>query len=263
MPRRPTLGREAGKACKVLTRKGFRPGLGRGGLGRYLVGVSAQPLIDQDLDELAIFPLHGAALFPNTVVPLHVFEPRYRQLVEHCLERDRPLAVWQLDPGGPPSLFGPGIRHVATAGRIAVHHRMPDGRYNVVVEGVERVALVEEIESSTLYRTVRTRRHPLAPLDPRALQVRLAALKGIAVQLLPVYPRAAQLVEVTLGRTRDPEEISDVLCSVTFEDGAARQLLLEQSDIVARLDRVIESLSNTLLRDLPGPSDGEHHPPPC
>jgi Lon protease-like protein len=225
--------------------------------------VSAQPLIDQDLDELAIFPLHEAALFPNTVVPLHVFEPRYRQLVEHCLEQDRPLAVWQLDPGGPASAFGPGIRRVATAGRIAVHHAMPDGRYNVVVEGVERVAFLEEVESPALYRTVRTRRHPLSPVDVRAVQARLEALKGIAVQLLPVHPRAARLVDVTLGRTDDPEEISDVLCSVTFEDGGARQLLLEQSDVNARLDRVIESLSNTLLRDLPETPDGEHPAPPC
>ena len=109
--------------------------------------MSAAPLQERDLDELAIFPLHGVALFPNTVVPLHVFEPRYRQLVQDCIERERPLAVWQLDPAQPASDFGPGIRRVATAGRIAVHHEMPDGRFNVVVEGLERVRLVEELDA--------------------------------------------------------------------------------------------------------------------
>ena len=219
-------------------------------------------MTDSELHRLAIFPLHGVSLFPNTMVPLHVFEPRYRQLVEDCLEQDRPLAVWQLDPGRR-SEHGPGIRQVATAGRIVVHHRLPGGRFNVVVEGVERVQLVEELESDELYRTVRSRRHPLAPIDEAAARSRIQALRGIAWQLYEVHPRAARLVEVTLKRTDDLRTISDVLCSVTFDDPRARQVLLEQSDIVARLDRVVESLSNTLLRDLPEPPDELAPPPIC
>lgn len=224
--------------------------------------MSPAPVSDNELHRLAIFPLHGVALFPNTMVPLHVFEPRYRQLVEDCLEQDRPLAVWQLDPGRP-SEHGPGIKQVATAGRIVVHHRLPGGRFNVVVEGVERVQLVEEVASEALYRKVRSRRHPLAPLDEAAADVRLAALRGIAWQLYDVHPRAARLVEITLKRTDDLRTISDVLCSVTFDDPAARQHLLEQSDVIARLDRVIDSLSNTLLRDLPEPPEEQPPAPVC
>ena len=67
-----------------------------------------------------------------------MFEPRYKALVEDCLESSSPLAVWQLDPAAGKTVFGPGIHEVATAGRIAIHHRLPGGRMNVVVEGLQR-----------------------------------------------------------------------------------------------------------------------------
>lgn len=213
--------------------------------------MNRSPLSDDELERLAVFPLQGVVLFPHTVQPLHVFEARYCSLVQDCLDEDRPLALWQVDEARGRTPFGPGLQQVATAGRIVVHHELPDGRHSVVVEGLERVRLVEELEPEGLYRVVRSRRHPMCEPDPRAVAARIETLQLLARSLLSVQPRAARLVQVTLLRlpeATDQQELSDVLCSLTFEDGSARQGLLEQSDVVSRLDRVIESLSGLVLR---------------
>jgi Lon protease-like protein len=209
--------------------------------------VERGPLAPDERTKLAIFPLPGTVLFPNTVVPLHVFEPRYRALVEDCLEAKAPLAVWQLDPGAGETERGPGIRQVATAGRIAVHHRFPDGRYNVVIEGVERVRLVTEHDSQSAYRVVQAERHPLEATQSSVISRKLETISGIARCLSVEHSRAARLVQVTLRRLSQPNEISDVLCSLAFDEGPDRQKLLELSRVPDRLDRVIDSLSALLL----------------
>ncbi len=107
------------------------------------------------LAALKVFPLHGVAVLPGTPAPFHVFEPRYRALVADALEGDRILAV--------PALFGPSDAHalrppvkaVCGAGIIEEVERHEDGRYDIVLRGVARVRLVEELPPNRLYREFR------------------------------------------------------------------------------------------------------------
>ncbi|MEM7245120.1 MAG: LON peptidase substrate-binding domain-containing protein [Acidobacteriota bacterium] len=212
-------------------------------------------LTSEHLGQLALFPLEGVALFPNTMLPLHVFEPRYKTLVEDCLEHDLPMAVWQLDPEGEETPHGPRIRNVATAGRIAVHHRHDDGRFDIVVEGLERVRLVEEQSTVTPYRIATTERHPLTEPDRDALLARRQVLRELATALVPLHPRAGKLVIITLERVDDAGELSDVLCSLTTGNGSKRQGLLENDSVLERLDEVIDVLGSLVLRSDPGELD--------
>ncbi|MBX3464071.1 MAG: LON peptidase substrate-binding domain-containing protein [Planctomycetes bacterium] len=104
--------------------------------------------------EVPIFPLPGAFLFPHQVMPLHIFEPRYRQMVEDLLDSAGRLVIGTLlrEPvpaGRPPQLLG-----VAGLGEILRHQRLEDGRYQILVLGLARVRF-EEVPSDRLYRRVR------------------------------------------------------------------------------------------------------------
>lgn len=223
--------------------------------------MTERPLSDDELSRLAVFPLPEAVLFPNAALPLHVFEPRYRKLVGDCIESKAPLAVWQLAPAttaASGAQQGPALQPVATAGRIGSHVPLPDGRIDIVVLGVERVRLLDEAESDEPYRIVRVARHPLDPLAAGDAAGRIETLRGLAGMLAVEHPRAARLLSLTLTRCEDPEELSDVLCAITHDDGMLRQELLETSSIPARLDRVVETLSSLVLHaGLGDDDDGE------
>ncbi len=97
------------------------------------------------MKQVPVFPLPNVVFFPKTTLPLHIFEPRYRQMVAHALDRDRLIAVALLKPGWEKDYHGaPDFYLVATMGRITEHEKLEDGRYNILLEGVERVHLLED-----------------------------------------------------------------------------------------------------------------------
>jgi Lon protease-like protein len=99
-----------------------------------------------------IFPLPNAVLFPHVLLPLHIFEPRYVQMVEDALLEDSLIALAQLKPGwetlrgGEPSELFP----VLCLGHIAHHVRLQNGHYNLVLQGTQRVKLISELPSEHL-----------------------------------------------------------------------------------------------------------------
>ena len=111
---------------------------------------------DRDLPgELPVFPLPNAVLFPGTTLPLYVFEPRYRQMVEDVLRHGRWMSVALLRPGFEADYEGsPEFHDVAGAGFLVRSNRLEDGRYEITLEGRARVRL-EEVPSARLYRMVR------------------------------------------------------------------------------------------------------------
>ncbi len=117
---------------------------------------------DQDLKDFArvcrLFPLPGVVLFPHSVLPLHIFEPRYLQMTEDALASDRLIAIVQVRP---PSEWEapdrPSLEPFGCLGRIFKHERLPDGRFNFLLLGRKRVQLTREIPSGKLYRTSEVR----------------------------------------------------------------------------------------------------------
>ena len=105
---------------------------------------------------LPIFPLPDVTFFPSTLLPLHVFEARYRAMVMDVLARDRRLAVVKLQPGfDQASYLGkPAVHPVAGAGEIVSWERLATGRYNILVKGEWRIRIDSERPSDTLYRIV-------------------------------------------------------------------------------------------------------------
>src|SRR5471032_3298722 len=117
-------------------------------------------------DLLPLFPLPNVVLFPNVFLPLHIFEPRYREMVADALASDRMIGMVLLRPGWDQDHEGrPAIYSIGCSGVLTHTERLPDGRYNLVLRGIERFRIVREDDARS-YR--RARIDPLVdrPLDP-------------------------------------------------------------------------------------------------
>lgn len=100
-----------------------------------------------------LFPLSGVVLFPNAVLPLHIFEPRYRQMTEDALASDRLMTIVQVRPLIEwTSPNEPALEEYGCLGRVLKHERLPDGRFNFLLLGRKRVRLTRETISGKLYR---------------------------------------------------------------------------------------------------------------
>jgi uncharacterized protein len=103
-----------------------------------------------------LFPLPNLVLFPHALQPLHIFEPRYLELMAAALATDGLITMAILAPGWERDYEGrPAIHKIACLGRITTHHTLPDGRYTLLLQGVARVRIVEELPLDNLFRTAR------------------------------------------------------------------------------------------------------------
>lgn len=143
---------------------------------------------------LPIFPLQGVLLLPRARLPLHVFEPRYRQMVEDCLDGPGRIVLGTIAAGHEHEHLGaPPIEPVCGLGEIGRHERLSDGRYHVVLVGVARVR-VREVESDRLYRQVEAE-----PIDesvsasPEAMRVREEVCEAIRERVPDVGPIPEQM----------------------------------------------------------------------
>jgi Lon protease-like protein len=103
-----------------------------------------------------LFPLPNVVLFPHVMLPLHIFEPRYRQMTADALAGDRLLTLVLLRPGWEADYEGkPALHSMACLGKILAEQQLPDGRYNLLLRGLSRGRILHEVADQKLYRTAR------------------------------------------------------------------------------------------------------------
>jgi len=200
---------------------------------------------------LPIFPLPDVIFFPNTLMPLHVFEARYRAMVMDVLARDRRLAIVKLMPGFEPTYAGkPAVHAVAGAGEIVSWERLATGRYNILVKGEWRVRIEGERPSDTLYRIVSAQKlEEIAPTTD--VSAALARIRTACGRLLQALDRPPDLLDTALAEGQAPGVIADRIAAAVVPDPAARQELLETLDVTRRLERLgaaLDQLVNELRR---------------
>lgn len=198
-----------------------------------------------------IFPLPEVVFFPETVLPLHVFEPRYRQMVADCLAADGWMAVVMLRAGWEKDYQGrPPVQTIAGVGEIIQAEMLADGRYNILLHGRSRIRiLAEEPPEGRLYRVVRAERleeeGPKA--DDRTFGARLQELRAAHARLLVAlgqsHPDVVGRLTVA-GAT--PGAAIDRIVSAVVPDAEVRQRLLEAVDVSDRLDLAVGALGELL-----------------
>jgi Lon protease-like protein len=189
------------------------------------------------LEELPIFPLPRLVFFPNTMLPLHVFEPRYRKMLADCLETHGAMAVVRLDPRG---ARGDGIARVAGAGVVVHHEPLGDGRSNLVLAGAARVML-EELPFCPPYR--RARATVLEPVHTHVPDKDHAALVAAATDFVREVRRHDSDFSFELPSSRGPGVLADVCAAHLIVDADVRQRLLEELDDAVRVRAVIDELA--------------------
>ena len=198
---------------------------------------------------LPIFPLPGLTFFPHTLLPLHIFEARYRAMVTDCLARDRRLAVVGLKPGYEAEYEGkPAVYAVAGAGEIVRWERLATGRFNILVRGDCRVRIQSELPTDTLYRVVGARvlEDVVAQGENGRLAARINHVKAACLRLLEAQGQSSREVERALGAATVPGVVADRIASAVIPDPLLRQELLETLDVGPRLDRLAVALDDLL-----------------
>lgn len=165
---------------------------------------------------IPMFPLPGVFLLPRQILPLHVFEPRYKQMVDDVLDGQGRLAIGtilqgQSAPEGDSEPMPPRVLHVAGVGEIARHEKTDDGRYFIWLFGIGRFDL-EEAPSDRLYRQVKVR-----PLEETGIPARSAE------------PLTNSLRAALDARSESPLELPDDVPPELLTDALVQKLQLPQS----------------------------------
>jgi len=223
--------------------------------GRRSVGASTLTVeLEKSLDSLPIFPLPQIVLFPHALLPLHVFEPRYRAMLKDCLATHRAMALALLGPdiAGSGEQALPPIAAIAGVGFIIEHQPLSDGRANIVVQGRARVRL-DELRFEPPYRRARaTLLHDAAEsVPPSDVAALVASVTAFAAEIRKHNPTFSFRAPTNL----DPGALSDFCAHHFIVDTSLRQELLEELRPAERIRLVTRELAaqhSALLRESGG-----------
>ena len=201
------------------------------------------------LSAVPIFPLPGAVLLPGTFLSLHVFEPRYRAMMEYVIEGHRLLVVALLDTQAPGDAHGrPRVHPVAGLGLLRRSVRLPDGRYNIVLEGVGRVDVHAELPPDLVFRRAAAELlEDAPPADLGALGPAIASVRTLCHQALIQAGDLDPDVLEELNQVQDPGRLADLVAAAAFTDPLLRQQVLAEPGVEARLELVAGALGALLL----------------
>jgi Lon protease-like protein len=183
-----------------------------------------------------IFPLAGAILFPRSQLPLHIFEPRYREMVSDAIDGAGRIAMIQpqrLDDDNKAPLYGVGC-----VGELVGVEELEDGRYNIVLLGSNRFRLISEADVGAPYRCAEVDVQAYDDSDPPALSLgqraeveREARRLGDAMGLAVDWDAVSRL---------DDEMLVNAIAQVAPFDVGAKQALLEESTLDGRADLLVQ-----------------------
>lgn len=223
------------------------------------------PLPLPDSLNVPLFPLPGVVLFPGSIVPLRVFEPRYLRMLNDAMAGDQLIALAHLkDPAelapGELRTEPPPIHDVLGVGRVVAHEPQEDGTINIALLGLGRFRVDEEIPHRPYRIAHVVRLEDRAPQTTelrRHLERSRTELLGVAKTLVgrTLERDAAAKLDAALGEREGAGDLADILAGVYVQHPALKQALLEDLDVLKRT-RLLKSVLEKLLAAL------EPAPPP-
>ncbi|MDB5311427.1 MAG: lon2 [Gemmataceae bacterium] len=197
-----------------------------------------------------LFPLPNLVFFPQVVQGLHIFEPRYRQLMTDALAGDGMIALVLLEPGGEEEYEEkPSIMSVACLGRVSWHEKLSDGRYNLRLRGLSRLRVNEEVPTDRLYRVAHGEIVPdVVPADLHRLN---ELRRGLSDAVLPRFandaPARQQLRELFEG-DESLGHVCDVLAYALPLPLEMKQALLNEPHVDIRAEIMTQALKVSAAR---------------
>jgi Lon protease-like protein len=200
--------------------------------------------------QVPVMPLPSAVLFPRALLPLYIFEPRYREMLEHALNHHRMFCVTLLKPSCPDWHAPEDFFHLATVGLIRACVGRGNGTSNLILQGLQRVRFTEFKQEIPF---------PVAKIDVvESRDPTTVETEALAEKVLELYRKLKRdgrklpaRVDRYLSQLNDVEMLADLVASTFVSDALRRQRVLEESSINQRLRLVI-----TYLRDEIGSTAG-------
>ena len=190
---------------------------------------------------IPIFPLPGAILFPGLQLPLHIFEPRYRDLVGSALAKDRLIGMIQPQQ----SKDGAPLYDIGCLGRIGDVEALEDGRYNIVLDGETRFRLVRELDVRTSFRQIE------AEIIDDAEDEVLSSVErtGFEFEARRFADMQGYSVDWDSVERLDDETLINGVAQIAPFDAASKQALLEAPNLAQRCELMIQLMQFFALRD--------------
>jgi Lon protease-like protein len=221
-------------------------------------------------DLLPIFPLPNVVLFPNVFLPLHIFEPRYREMVADAVASDRMIGMVLLRPGWQQEYENrPPVYPVGCSGVITHVEPLADGRYNIVLRGVERFRILQEDDTRSYRRAV------VEPVpegagsgdDLAAVRRQRSKLESLIAPTIERSLSRTERLESIASSGRDSkipstmadEDLVNALAQYLDLEPLEKQALLEQHSLRTRAESLVELLEmKILIARTPGLSNVAH-----
>lgn len=204
--------------------------------------------------EARLFPLHGTVAFPYGILPLHIFEPRYRQMTSDALEHDRRIAI--VLPLSNSSSEPVPIHSVACIGRISQEQRLPDGRYLFVLYGERRIKIEEELPPAwpgQLFRRARVR--PLDETWDPSLEANRFLQKQQILEAIDLLTKDEGNTLRQFLQFVSPSSpigmFSDIIGAFFPFSADVKQRLLETTDIDRRMAILVDEMKSRLGGSIP------------
>ncbi len=195
-------------------------------------------------DLLPLFPLPNVVLFPNVFLPLHIFEPRYREMVADAIKSDRMIGMVLLRPGWERDYEGrPPVYPIGCSGVMTHVERLADGRYNIVLRGVERFRIVSEDQTRPYRRAI------VEPLIEPRLEARdrdtLRTCRAKLESLLTPADRSS--ADPKMPSTMTDEDLVNALAQYLDLEPLEKQALLEVPSLRGRAQSLVELLEMKMM----------------
>src|SRR5438034_8650829 len=196
--------------------------------------------------QLPVMPLPGAVLFPHALLPLYIFEPRYRQMLQHALRHHRMFCVTLVKPSCPDWHAPEDFFHFATVGLIRACVGRGDGTSNLVLQGLHRVRF-SSFRQETPFPIARIdiieSRNNTATVETEALGEKVLELYR---KLKRAERRLPPKVDRYLAQLGDLEMLADLVASTFVDDPLRRQRMLDESSLNQRLRLLITYLQDEI-----------------
>jgi Lon protease-like protein len=193
---------------------------------------------------IPIFPLPNVVLFPNVFLPLHIFEPRYRKMVDDALNGDRIIGMVLLRPGWEGQYDGrPAVYTIGCAGVITHAERLADGRFNIVLRGMEKFRVTDERDDQQ-YRVANVEPVPDPGIEAGTRNEMRGERKRLEMLLVPQPEGAA---DTKVPSAMSDEDLVNALAQYLEFEPVEKQALLERTGTLDRCRSLIELLEMKVL----------------
>ena len=196
---------------------------------------------------LPVFPLSNFIIFPRTTVPLNIFEPRYIQMIDQSMQSNRIIGMVQPKKTG--ELKKPDLHDVGCAGKITSFNETDDGRYLIILSGICRFKIINEVDNSNLFRECDVKYDDFFnDLEEKSDEIKFSDLRLIFQNLKGLFKKQGYEINWKEIEKQSLDQTINTLSMASPFSLEEKQVLLESKDLNVRKEK-LEEILNTYILD--------------